>query len=108
MDIYEICDTTGEVYFSLGLFRTVAHAKREIKKYIVSGEQMTENPDGFEQVEIYKRKLGWCDIGKSVYRINREEILLEEEDEIVWRTVEVWPVKNFTGKRYENGTSLSL
>ena len=41
----------------------------------------------YEKIEVFELSLGWGDVRKSVFCIEREKILDETKDEFVWKTI---------------------
>ena len=70
--IYEVMDTSSdEVYYTLGLFLSLDAAKKAIVD--CGDEPVSEyvNPE-HEEIKVMERKEGWSNLGKEVYRLNRD------------------------------------
>ena len=48
-----------------------------------------QNTVDFVFCEVFELSLGWGDVRKSVFCIEREKILDETKDEFVWKTISV-------------------
>jgi len=90
--VYELCDTTDdEMYFPLGMFRTVEEAKAVLAKYEESGEAITEHGRNMdtehEQVSLRRRSFGWYGEGTTEFTVGRECSYDEDKDEYRWRAI---------------------
>ena len=86
MKIYEVIDRTDDdVYLPLGLFLNLDEAVQAIRDKIdperpISDKQYETGEDA-EVIEIKERKIGWCDNGRSVYRLERMLTYSTKSDE---------------------------
>lgn len=89
MKIYEIQDETdSDRYYSLGLFETLDAAKQAILE-IPSDCRISDTDDGYEEIRVYERNIGWSSgYKKLVFAVMRERDM--ESDDDVWvTTIEV-------------------
>ena len=73
----------------LGCFGTLEKAKKEISDKMLNGFNISQHTDDYEKIEVFELSLGWGDVRKSVFCIEREKILDETKDEFVWKTISV-------------------
>ena len=90
--VYELCDTSDdEMYFPLGMFRTVEEAKEALAVYEVSGKALTEHGRNmdfeYEQLSLRRRRFGWYGEGTTEFTVVRECFYDEDKDEYRWRAV---------------------
>ena len=86
-EIWELVDCSNdEMYFTIGLFLSLHDAIKAIDAY-GKDEAIGEYSEGWEKVEIRKRKIGFSGVGEKVYERERETYYDEEADEYYWRTV---------------------
>ena len=76
MKIYEVIDRTDDdVYLPLGLFLNLDEAVQAIRDKIDPERPISDNQyetgEDVEVIEIKEREIGWCDNGRSVYRLER-------------------------------------
>lgn len=85
--IYELVDYSyGEEYYTLGIFESVEDALREIEKVEQDYCPISEFVyDDYEELHLYKRKIGWSQHGTPTLKIRRKEEYDEEKDEFYWR-----------------------
>ena len=88
--VYELCDTSDdEMYFPLGMFRTLEEAKAALANYEEAKEAITEygrNLDNeYEQLSLRRRTFGLSGEGAPVLTVNRECFYDEDKDEHRWR-----------------------
>ncbi len=91
MSIFEVCDTSNDEYcFPIGYFGTLERAKKEIKNKMLNGFSISQHTEcDYEKIEIFELSLGWGDVRKSVFCIEREKVLDETKDAFVWETISV-------------------
>ena len=54
---------------------------------MLNGFNISQHTDDYEKIEVFELSLGWGDVRKSVFCIEREKILDETKDEFVWKTI---------------------
>ena len=91
MSIFEVCDTSNDEYcFPIGYFGTLEKAKREIKNKMLNGFSISQHTEcDYEKIEVFELSLGWGDVRKSVFCIEREKVLDETKDALTWKTISV-------------------
>ena len=77
MKIYEVIDRTDDdVYLPLGLFLNLDEAVQAIRDKTDPEHPVTDNQydtgEDAEIIEINEREIGWCDNGRTVYRLERK------------------------------------
>ena len=85
--IYQIVDATSdEMYFTLANFTDFEAAKKSILERAKPDCALTDsnNYDGFERICIYEYALGWCEIKKVVYTLERNKEYNEATDQYEW------------------------
>ena len=87
---YELCDTSDdEMYFTLGMFRTLDEIKIEITTHDAIGEKISDYSEDYEELTVVEHKFGWTKIRKEVMTIKRESIFDELIDDYVWKTIDI-------------------
>ena len=90
MSIFEVCDTSNdECCFPIGYFGTLERAKKAIRDKMLNGFNISTHTDDHEKIEVFELSIGWGDVRKSVFCIEREKILDETKDEFAWKTISV-------------------
>jgi hypothetical protein len=85
--IYEIVDNTDdEIYYPLGLFPTFELARSSIEQ--ADPEQPISeyaSDSDYEEISIFEREFGWTEHGRKVYKIERERVYDDKEDDFFWK-----------------------
>ena len=87
--VFEIIDkTSDEMYFPLGIFKTLDEAKSKLENW-PKDERISEFSDGeeYEKIEINERKFGWTENGKTVFTLERHEVYNDDDDEYYWERI---------------------
>lgn len=87
MSIFEVCDTSNdECCFQIGYFGSLERAKKEIKNKMLNGFSISQHTEfDYERIEVFELSLGWGDVRKSVFCIEREKVLDKTNDRFIWK-----------------------
>lgn len=84
--VFEIIDSSNEeIYYPLGIFRSLAEAKRAINKS--DTESVSPNSEDYEEIKIVERFYGWDIYRKPVYCVRRERVSFGDDSEYWTDTV---------------------
>ena len=90
-EVFEVRDTTNdEMYFPMGLFKTIEEIELLIEKVERSGEALTEygaEEGECEEITVVSRQFGWSEYSTTVLTINREQYYDDAADEYKWRKI---------------------
>ncbi len=72
--IFEVVDATNdEIYYPIGLFASLHDAIKAIKAY-GKDEAIGEFSGLYERIEVRERRIGYCGVGKQVYKCERDAL----------------------------------
>ena len=84
--VFELCDTTSdEMYFPLGVFKTLDDVEKAITLASDKGHSISEFAEDYEILEVRERKYGWSGSGSLRLKVEREIYYNEDTDEYLWR-----------------------
>ena len=80
--VYELCDTSSdEMYYSLGMFKSIDDIKSEIEKHDASGDSVSDYAEDREELTVVEHKFGFSSNRKEVIKFIREKC-----NDCQWRT----------------------
>ena len=86
---YVIVDEScEEKYFVLGSYKIFKESKNALLEEVNENEPISECYDDFENFCIRQYKFGWGDAYKEVFKITREKVYEEDNEEYSWKIIE--------------------